>query len=175
MMSDIAYIGLGSNLEDPIEQLLSAFRAIHAHQQISLQQSSHLYSSSPMGPKNQPDFVNAVCKITTSLTPIELLDILQKIEEEHGRKRIGDKWGPRTLDLDILLFNNLSMDNVRLTLPHYGIAEREFVLVPLFEISPDMIMQDGRSLTAWVAQCDLNGLRRLPHKVDSSTLHLSQS
>ena len=173
MMSDIAYIGLGSNIEKPIEQLLSASRSLHEHEQISLQQSSHLYSSAPMGPKNQPDFVNSVCKITTSLTPIELLDVLQKIENEHGRERKDEKWGPRTLDLDILLFNNLSMDNVRLTLPHYGMHEREFVLVPLFEISPDMIMQDGRSLAAWVAKCDLSGLKRLPHKVDASTLNLS--
>jgi 2-amino-4-hydroxy-6-hydroxymethyldihydropteridine diphosphokinase len=173
MMSDVAYIGLGSNIQQPVEQILAAFSAIHFHEQISLQQASHLYSSSPMGPQNQPDFVNAVCKITTSLTPIELLDLLQKIEADHGRERAGEKWGPRTLDLDILLFNNLCMDNVRLTLPHYGMVDREFVLVPLFEIAPDMMMQDGRSLAAWVSKCDLHGLHRLPEKVDLSALHLS--
>lgn len=170
MMTDIAYIGLGSNLDAPQEQLLQALANIHNDAQVSIQQCSHFYSSPPMGPKEQPDYVNAVCKVTTSLAPIELLDALQAIEQKHGRKREGERWGPRTLDLDILLFNNLSMSNDRLTLPHYGMAQREFVLVPLFEISPDMIMLDGKSLPAWVAKCSLNGLRRLPTIVDYSSI-----
>lgn len=170
MMSDVAYIGLGSNLDDPSAQLLSALSTIHKHTQISIQACSHLYASEPMGPKDQPEFINAVCKVTTSLTPIELLDALQNIENEHGRKREGEQWGPRTLDLDILLFNNITMSNDRLTLPHYDMVHREFVLVPLFELAPDMLMQDGRNLAAWVAKCSLNGLRRLSTKIDYSSI-----
>jgi len=166
MMSDVAYIGLGSNIENPQQQLQTALSNIHHHPQICVQQCAHLYSSTPMGPQDQPDYVNSVCKVTTSLSPIALLDVLQNIEQIHGRERNGEKWGPRTLDLDILLFNNVSMKNERLTLPHYGMSEREFVLVPLFEISPDMIMQDGKSLAAWVANCSLNGLKRLPVEID---------
>lgn len=169
-MSDIAYIGLGSNIKDPETQITSALAHIHQHPQISIQQCSHLYASAPMGPQDQPDYINAVCKITTGLTPIELLDFLQSIENAHGRERIGEKWGPRTLDLDILLFNNLAMDNARLTLPHYGMAQREFVLVPLFEIVPDLMMQDGKSIASWVADCSLEGLRRLNISIDLAAL-----
>lgn len=170
MMSDVAYIGLGSNIDTPQEQIHTALVNLQAHEQISIQQCSHLYASTPMGPKNQPDYVNAVCKITTSLTPIELLDALQSVEHEHGRKREGERWGPRTLDLDILLFNNLTMDNDRLTLPHYGMAQREFVMVPLFEIEPDMIMNDGKSISSWVSQCSFASLKRLPGVVDLVSL-----
>lgn len=170
MMTDTAYIGLGSNIGDSQTILATALANIHTSENISIQQCSHLYTSNPMGPQNQPDFVNAVCRITTSLSPIELLDCLQEIENRHGRERNGDKWGPRTLDLDILLFNNVTMSNDRLTLPHYGMAQREFVLVPLFEIAPDMIMLDGKNLAAWVAKRPINGLRRLPTLVDYSSI-----
>jgi 2-amino-4-hydroxy-6-hydroxymethyldihydropteridine diphosphokinase len=170
MMSDIAYIGLGSNIENPKGQIHTALVNIQSHEQISIQHCSHLYASAPMGPKNQPDYINSVIRITTGLTPIELLDVLQAIEQQHGRRRIGERWGPRTLDLDILLFNNLTMDNDRLTLPHYGMAQREFVMVPLFEIEPDMIMQDGKTIAAWVAQCSLTNLKRLPGTIDLTSL-----
>lgn len=161
MMTDIAYLGLGSNLSDPKAQIESALNCIHRHSQISLQACSHLYCSQPMGPQDQPEYLNAVCKITSSLSPIELLDALQEIESKHGRTRSGDRWGPRTLDLDILLYNNIDINEERLTIPHIGMAEREFVLVPLFEIAPDMIMQDGLPLAAWIAKCSLSGLKRL--------------
>ncbi|MBF7073827.1 2-amino-4-hydroxy-6-hydroxymethyldihydropteridine diphosphokinase [Glaciecola sp. MH2013] len=161
MLSDVAYIGLGSNLGKPTEKIKSALGAIEAHSQMVLNASSSFYASSPMGPQDQPDYVNAVCRIKTSLQPQELLATLQDIENSHGRERIGERWGPRTLDLDILLYNDLILNTQNLTLPHYGMQEREFVLVPLFEIAPDMIMQDGRSLATWVAKCDLEGLYRL--------------
>lgn len=170
MMSDVAYIGLGSNMDSPKNQIHTALMNIQSHEQISVQKCSHLYTSSPMGPKDQPNYINAVIKITTGLTPIELLDVLQGIEEQHGRKRVGERWGPRTLDLDILLFNNLAMDNDRLTLPHYGMAQREFVLVPLFEIEPDMIMQNGKTIASWVAHCSCSSLRRLPGRIDLTSL-----
>lgn len=161
MLSEIAYIGLGSNLAGPVEQLKKALQTIEAHSQMVLVTSSHFYSSSPMGPQDQPDYVNAVCKIHTSLQPQELLSTLQGIENQQDRERIGERWGPRTIDLDILLYNELSLKTKDLTVPHYGMQEREFVLVPLFEISPDLIMQDGRALATWVAKCNLDGLYRI--------------
>lgn len=170
MMSDIAYIGMGSNMSNPQTQIKTALGHIQAHEQISVQTCSHLYISAPMGPQNQADYINAVCEVTTSLQPLELLDVLQAIEQQHGRQRIGEKWGPRTLDLDILLFNNLSMNNDRLTLPHYGMAQREFVLVPLFEIAPEMIMQDGKSLASWVCECSLRRLKRMPTSITNLDL-----
>ncbi|WP_371193644.1 2-amino-4-hydroxy-6-hydroxymethyldihydropteridine diphosphokinase [Glaciecola sp. SC05] len=170
MMSDIAYVGLGSNLASPSEQLKSALVELHQHEQICVQGCSHLYRSAPMGPKDQPDYVNAVCQLTTSLSPIELLDVLQAQELKHGRERLGEKWGPRTLDLDLLMFNELRMQSERLTLPHYGIAQREFVLVPLFEIAPDLIMQDGQKLSTWVSKCSLTGLKRLADKIDFASI-----
>ena len=168
MLSDIAYIGLGSNLGDPVEQLKRALVSIESHAHMVLNASSHFYASSPMGPQDQPDFVNAVCRVKTSLQPQELLTSLQEIENQQGRLREGDRWGPRTLDLDILLYNDLALDTKQLTLPHYGMKDREFVLVPLFEIAPDLIMQDGKSLASWVGKCSLDGLYRIEEKSEKN-------
>lgn len=173
MLSEIAYVGLGSNIGSPVNQLEQALAAIDKHSQMTLLTHSHFYSSSPMGPQDQPDYVNAVCKIKTSLQPQELLTTLQGIENLQGRERIGDRWGPRTLDLDILLYNDLALKTKDLTLPHYGMQEREFVLVPLFELSPDLIMQDGRSLATWVAKCSLEGLYRIGTKVSNIKISAS--
>ena len=161
MSNSTVYIGLGSNIKNPSGQIQSALNALDNHQSIELITCAHLYSSAPMGPKNQPDYTNSVCKISTTLTPIELLDVTQAIELEHGRERKAERWGPRTLDLDILLYDQQQIDTERLVIPHYGMATREFVLVPLFEIEPDLIMPDTRPLSAWVAECNLVGLRRL--------------
>lgn len=160
MDASIAYIGLGSNLSSPSEQLDNALLELHKHANIDVIVCSHLYGSSPMGPQDQPDYTNAVCKLSTTLSPLDLLDVTQQIELNQGRKRNGERWGPRTLDLDILLFSDMQVQNERLTIPHYGMATREFVLVPLFEIEPDLIMPDQRLLSAWVAECSLIGLSR---------------
>lgn len=170
MMSDKAFLGLGSNLSTPAEQIKSALIELHQHSQICVQQCSHLYKSAPMGPQDQPDYVNAVCHLTTSLSPLALLDVLQSIESNHGRQRIGNKWGPRTLDLDILMFNDLRINSERLILPHYGMQDREFVLVPLFEIAPDTIMHDGQKLAKWVSKCSLSGLQRMPDIIDFESI-----
>lgn len=161
MSNTTVYIGLGSNLKDPSSQIQSALSALDSHQHIRLVACAHLYSSAPMGPKNQPDYTNSVCKVVTDLAPTDLLDVTQAIELEHGRERKAERWGPRTLDLDILLYGEQRIDTERLVIPHYGMATREFVLVPLFEIEPDLIMPDKRPLSAWVAECNLVGLRRL--------------
>ncbi|GGF86197.1 2-amino-4-hydroxy-6-hydroxymethyldihydropteridine diphosphokinase [Alteromonas lipolytica] len=157
----IAYIGLGSNLGDSVSQLVSALCAISELADTQVLKASSFYQSKPMGPQDQPVYVNAVARISTALAPHELLAALQKIEHYHGRVREGERWGPRTLDLDILLYGDESVKTPDLTIPHIGMAEREFVLVPLFEIASEMIMPDGSPLALWVSRCSLEGLRRL--------------
>ena len=111
-----------------------------------------------MGPQDQPDYVNAVAKLKTSLSAIELLDALQAIEQAQGRVRKENRWGPRTLDLDIILYSDHRIDNDRLTIPHYGMKEREFVLYPLHEISPQLQLPDGTLLIEILKDCDKKGL-----------------
>nr|WP_242698862.1 2-amino-4-hydroxy-6-hydroxymethyldihydropteridine diphosphokinase [Alteromonas sp. 5E99-2] len=160
-MIEPVYIGLGSNLGDSENTISDAVNALSESADITINAVSSLYKSAPMGPKNQPDYFNAVCEISTSLDPIELLDLCQNIESTHGRERKGERWGPRTLDLDILLYSTNTINEERLTIPHAGIAQREFVLVPLFELAPTLIMPDGRPIAKWVADCSLDGLSRL--------------
>ncbi|MBU2977321.1 2-amino-4-hydroxy-6-hydroxymethyldihydropteridine diphosphokinase [Alteromonas sp. C1M14] len=161
MHKEHAYISLGSNMGDSQTTLKAAFDEIDSLHSCRLLTTSSLYLSAPMGPENQPDYVNAVCLIETTLDPQELLAQLQDIELRYGRERKEERWGPRTLDLDILLYGNQTISTPDLTVPHYGMAEREFVMVPLFEIAPSMIMPDGNAIALWVAKCNLDGLRRL--------------
>jgi len=161
MHKEHVYIGLGSNQGESQALLKSALGAIDGISETRVLSTSSLYASAPMGPQDQPDFINSVALLETSLAPLALLRALQEIEQTHGRVRKKERWGPRTLDLDILLFGDQSLTTSELTVPHYGMAEREFVLVPLFEIAPGMIMSDGKPLAAWVAKCSLDGLRRL--------------
>ncbi|QJR81436.1 2-amino-4-hydroxy-6-hydroxymethyldihydropteridine diphosphokinase [Alteromonas pelagimontana] len=155
------YIGLGSNLGQSTDLLNSAVDAIGNLADTRVLKKSSLYISAPMGPQDQPDFINSVCLIETALSPHPLLAQLQQIENSYGRERKGKRWGPRTLDLDVLLYGNQEVNTDDLTIPHYGMAEREFVLVPLFEIAPNMIMPDGNPLSQWVAKCSLEGLKRI--------------
>ncbi|MDG2944284.1 2-amino-4-hydroxy-6-hydroxymethyldihydropteridine diphosphokinase [Bisgaard Taxon 10/6] len=141
----VAYIALGSNLNAPAEQLNTAVKAIAALPQTSVEKVSSYYGSKPMGPQDQPDYVNAVLQIQTELSPPALLDELQRIENEQGRVRLR-RWGERTLDLDILLYDNLKMQSERLTIPHYDMQNREFVIVPLAEIAPERILPDGKTV-----------------------------
>ncbi len=161
MLKEHVYIGIGSNLGDSEQQAADAFEAIGNLEGTRLLKTSSLYASKPMGPQDQPDYINAVCLIETTLKPHSLLKQLQSIELECGRERKGDRWGPRTLDLDILLYGSEHIDTADLIIPHYGMAEREFVMVPLFEIAPTMVMKDGKPIANWVANCSLDGLRRL--------------
>ncbi|NBH74992.1 2-amino-4-hydroxy-6-hydroxymethyldihydropteridine diphosphokinase [Rodentibacter pneumotropicus] len=140
------YIALGSNLDTPINQLNSALQAIKNLPQTRFLAVSSFYQSKPLGPQDQPDYVNAVAKIETTLPPLSLLDELQRIENEQGRVRLR-RWGERTLDLDILLYGNEIIQNERLTIPHYDMYNREFVIVPLLEITPDLIFPDGKKLS----------------------------
>jgi len=131
------FIGLGSNLENPVQQIQTAFVELACLEDLHIINQSSLYSSKPMGPADQPDYINAVISIETSLEPIALLDQLQALENSHQRVR-EQRWGARTLDLDILLWNDEIITDDRLTIPHVGIALRNFVLVPLFEINQEL-------------------------------------
>ncbi len=153
-----AYIAVGSNLADPVAQANAAIDALKLLPKSEFILASKLYSSTPMGPQNQPDYINAVVAIKTELTPLELLDCTQAIELEQGRVRKDERWGPRTLDLDIVLYGNEVIDSERLVVPHYGMHEREFVLYPLAEIAPNLTLPDGTELTTLLTNVDRNGL-----------------
>lgn len=153
------YIGLGSNLADPAEQLRSALKALAGLPDSVLVGVSSFYVSDSLLP-GQPRFTNAVAALDSSLTPLALLDALQAIELDQGRER-HERWGPRTLDLDILLFGNRVIDEPRLKVPHYHMQARPFVLYPLAELAPDLLLADGRELPRLLADCPFVGLERL--------------
>lgn len=153
------YIGLGSNLENPALQIRNAVKAVKAIESTVISSISSLYYSRPMGPQDQPDYMNAVAELTTSLSPVALLDKLQKIENDAGRIRKENQWGPRILDLDILLFDNKTINSERLIIPHYGLKEREFVLLPLNEIAPQLHLPDGENVKVLSKRIPSNGLK----------------
>jgi 2-amino-4-hydroxy-6-hydroxymethyldihydropteridine diphosphokinase len=155
----LVYIGLGSNLSDPQQQIHLAVEALTQLPCSDISKISSLYFSRPMGPQDQPDYMNAVAAITTKLTALALLDELQVIENKTGRVRKDNRWGARILDLDILLFDNDVIDNDRLTVPHYGLERREFVLLPLAEIAPTLILPNGKSVLSLSQNINENGLK----------------
>ena len=134
------YVGLGSNLQLPARQVDEAFDRVAGIPHSRLVLRSSLYRSAPFGGIEQPDFVNAVAGLLTTLDPGEFLAALQAIEKRQGRERDGARWGPRVLDLDLLAYGNLTVEDPGLTVPHPGIAERNFVLLPLGEIAPDLVI-----------------------------------
>ncbi|MCA0972691.1 2-amino-4-hydroxy-6-hydroxymethyldihydropteridine diphosphokinase [Halobacillus litoralis] len=136
-MKNQAYIALGSNLSEREEYLSQAIQILDRHESIRLIGRSTVYETEPVGYTDQNDFLNMVLKVSTSLSPVALLDVCQSIEEELGRKRVV-KWGPRTIDLDILLYNQENMEAEHLTIPHPHMQERAFVMVPLANLSPDV-------------------------------------
>jgi 2-amino-4-hydroxy-6-hydroxymethyldihydropteridine diphosphokinase len=139
------YIALGSNLANPQAQLTAALQALNALSDSRLTAVSSFYQSKPLGPQDQPDYVNAVVCLETSLAPLVLLDELQRIEHEQGRVRLR-RWGERTLDLDILLYADHIIQSERLTVPHYDMHQREFVIIPLVEIAPHLVLPNGQSI-----------------------------
>lgn len=156
-----SYIGVGSNLSDPIKQVKLAIDALKKIDQSQLTAVSSLYGSKPMGPQNQPDYINAVVQLQTLLAPLTLLDALQAIENKSGRVRKEKRWGARILDLDILLYDQRVIDDERLTVPHYGIKSREFVILPLAEIAPDLYLPDGDKVQILANNINPNGLLKL--------------
>lgn len=140
-MMNKTYIGLGSNLGDS-EQILR--EAVEQLRQLGEVRVSQLYHSPPMGPQDQPHYHNAVAQLDTHLAPLDLLNELQRIENESGRVRLR-RWGERTLDLDLLLYAEKNIINERLTVPHIGILQRDFVLIPLLDLDPELNVK-GQSL-----------------------------
>lgn len=161
MQSVRAYVGIGSNLDDPSSQARRAFQALAALPASRCVARSPLYRTTPVGgPPGQPDYLNAVVALDTALDPDALLAALQEIENAQGRIR-NVRWGPRTLDLDLLLYGSLIRDDPRLTLPHPRLHERAFVLYPLFDIAPTLILPGRGRLSEWLARCPPLGMTHL--------------
>ncbi|WP_087089909.1 2-amino-4-hydroxy-6-hydroxymethyldihydropteridine diphosphokinase [Acinetobacter pittii] len=137
-MTTKTYIGLGSNLGDSRQILSEAIAKLKTLGEVKV---SKLYQSPPMGPQDQPNYLNAVAELNTDLTPLDLLDQLQQFEQEAGRVRLR-RWGERTLDLDLLIYGNEKIQNERLTVPHIGILERDFVVIPLLDLDADLHIND---------------------------------
>lgn len=142
----LVYIALGSNLASPLEQVNAAVNAIRELPESRVVAVSSFYRTPPLGPQDQPDYLNAAVALETTLEPETLLDHTQRIELQQGRVRKAERWGPRTLDLDIMLFGDRIINSERLTVPHYDMKNRSFMLWPLFEIAPDLHFPDGISL-----------------------------
>ncbi|AZF66079.1 2-amino-4-hydroxy-6-hydroxymethyldihydropteridine diphosphokinase [Pseudomonas sp. LBUM920] len=154
------YIGMGSNLAAPDQQLRSAIAALALLPGTALVGVSDFYQSDSLLP-GQPRYTNAVAALDSSFAPLALLDALQAIENGQGRERL-ERWGPRTLDLDILLFGDRLIDEPRLKVPHYQMHLRAFVLYPLAELAPaELQLPDGRSLAELLKACPFVGLERL--------------
>ena len=155
------FIGLGSNLDNPVSQIKKAIDHIKKIKTLKLINISGFYSSPPMGPQDQPDFINAVAEVTTDLSAEQLLDELQQIENSQGRVRL-QHWGARTLDLDILLFGSDVINTERLTVPHSGIRERSFVLFPLNDlVDSDFMIPTLGKITELLTACPVTGIKRL--------------
>ncbi|MCS5451007.1 2-amino-4-hydroxy-6-hydroxymethyldihydropteridine diphosphokinase [Enterobacter huaxiensis] len=142
----LAYIALGSNLASPLEQVNAAVQALGEIPHSRIEAVSSFYRTPPLGPQDQPDYLNAAVVLNTALDAETLLDNTQRIELQQGRVRKAERWGPRTLDLDIMLFGHEVIHTDRLTVPHYDMKNRGFMLWPLFEVAPDLIFPDGISL-----------------------------
>ena len=156
----VAYIALGANLGDPAATVNAAFAALAELPHSTLTARSALYRTAPVGILDQPEFVNAAARITTQLAPEALLDQLLAIEQRFGRIR-AERNGPRTLDLDILLYDDLVIETPRLTLPHPRLHLRAFVLYPLADLAPDLALPGRGSLAAWLPAVANQGIVRL--------------
>ena len=154
------YIGLGSNIEGPRDQVIQAISELAELPSSTLLKTSSLYQSAPLGPQDQPDFINAVAELETSLSVQKLLSYLQEIESNHHRSR-EIHWGPRTLDLDILLYDAIEIDNADLKIPHPEIRNRNFVLIPLYEIAAELTIAGMGKLAELVRQIDQSGLDKI--------------
>ncbi|STZ10564.1 2-amino-4-hydroxy-6-hydroxymethyldihydropteridinepyrophosphokinase [Moraxella caviae] len=162
------YLGLGGNianeLGDPKSHILAAANALAQHENFRQVRLSSLYSSKPFGVTDQPDFVNAVLAAQTNLAPLALLDFCQSLEQNAGRVRLRH-WGERSLDVDILLYGNQTIDSERLVVPHAFMWQRNFVLVPLFELDEHLIVDDLALKDVSLAK-DMTGLIKLPNTAD---------
>ncbi len=169
------YIGLGSNLSfegnQPFDLICSSLFSLQTHTKIELLSYSSCYLSKPQGPQDQADFHNAAAKINTSLSPLSLLYALQAIEANHGLDRNKKQhWGPRELDLDILLFNREHIQQKNLTIPHPQIQNRNFVLLPLLELSPGLSLPSGKKVKSLAENCSRTGIIKLNRELQPLAL-----
>jgi 2-amino-4-hydroxy-6-hydroxymethyldihydropteridine diphosphokinase len=162
----VAYIGLGSNLAAPRIQIEKALQAMAQLPDSRVLAHSRLYRSSPWGFVEQPDFINAAAAIETGLTPAELMQSLLEIERGLGRERDGSRWGPRIIDLDLLLYGSTIIDEPGLRVPHPHLHQRAFVLLPLAEIAPQLIVPGRGSVAELLAGVDARGCRPLDSNPD---------
>ncbi|HEB27945.1 MAG TPA: 2-amino-4-hydroxy-6-hydroxymethyldihydropteridine diphosphokinase [Porticoccus sp.] len=151
------FIALGSNLEQPLEQVNRAIEALAKLPNSRLEATSPWYQSTAIGPGNQADYINGVAELCTTQKPLQLLSLLQQIENQQQRKRL-QHWGPRTLDLDLLLYGDQVINEATLTVPHARMLERNFVLCPLHDIAPDLVLPGGIHLQQSLAQLSMDGL-----------------
>ncbi|MGI9292852.1 MAG: 2-amino-4-hydroxy-6-hydroxymethyldihydropteridine diphosphokinase [Pseudomonadales bacterium] len=155
-----AYVGLGSNLNKPLKRVRQALEAFNNLEDCAVERCSPLYWSIAVGPGDQPDYLNGVVHLQTRLSPIALLSASRNIENAQGRTR-EVRWGARTLDLDLLLYDDIVMNSKDLTIPHPHLHERNFVVYPLYDIAPALRLPDGRALSELVAHLPNTGLRPL--------------
>ena len=155
------YVGLGSNLEDPVAQVLEAVEELEMIPDSILVSRSSLYRGKPMGPADQPDYVNAVVAMDTLLSAENFLQELIRIEDLQGRARGGEKWGPRIIDLDLLMYGKQKINTPDLIVPHPGMHERDFVIIPLSELVGDVNVPGQGRLTALINNCENHSLRKL--------------
>lgn len=158
MKTNVVYIGLGSNLAEPIKQLTHALAQLNLIDQTRVTASSSIYLSKPLGPQDQPDFANSVAQLNTQLSPQALIAELQAIEQKAGRVRKEQRWGARILDLDILLFGNDIINTDSLVVPHYDMVNREFVIYPLAEIAPELSLPNGQKIADIKRSLSLNDM-----------------
>ena len=156
-----AYVGLGSNLDDPLGQVSTAAAGLGQLEETRLVRQSPWYRNPPMGPADQPDYVNGVVGLLTQLTARRLLEALESLEEAQGRRRKGERWGPRSIDLDLLLYGERQIDEPGLKIPHPGITRRPFVIGPLADISQDVLIPGLGRVRKFVKVCDLSSLTRI--------------
>ncbi len=167
MISTVScFIGLGSNQQHPVQQLTKALNSLNGQAQINVVAHSSFYQSTPLVSENsqqpQSNYINSVAKITTTLAPFQLLSELQNIETNQGRVRDNNnRWGARTLDLDILLYGDKVIQTQALIIPHYAMKQRDFVLQPLLEICREFIFPDGSKASQLLQQCENNNLTKM--------------
>jgi 2-amino-4-hydroxy-6-hydroxymethyldihydropteridine diphosphokinase len=155
------YIGIGSNLSDPVAQVLEAVEELEMIPDTILAERSTLYRAKPMGPEDQPDYVNAVVAMDTLLSADELHKALISIEDLQGRTRDNEKWGPRIIDLDLLLYGQQVIDTATLTVPHPGMHERDFVIIPLEEVAGNLKIPGRGHLYSLINKCKSHSLKKL--------------
>ncbi|WP_105588497.1 2-amino-4-hydroxy-6-hydroxymethyldihydropteridine diphosphokinase [Cronobacter sakazakii] len=155
----LAFIALGSNLAEPLTQVNNALAALARIPGSRVVATSSFYRTPPLGPQDQPDYLNVAVALETTLSAEALLDNTQRIELEQGRVRKAERWGPRTLDLDIMLFGDATINTERLIVPHYDMKNRAFMLLPLSEIASALRFPDGERLADVLERLDCSAIR----------------